>query len=61
MSFDDTAKLALNALKESINEEPTKENTRFAYIKADDRKFHMCSKEEIEKFLSLIKEEEPKA
>ena len=66
MSFDDTAKLALNTLKESINEVPTKENTRFAYIKADDKKFHMCSKDEVEKFLSLIKveeeeEEEPKA
>jgi len=64
MSFDETVKFTLKTLKESINEEPTRENTRLAYIKAEDKKFHMCSKDEIEKFLSLIKEEpkeEPKA
>jgi 20S proteasome alpha/beta subunit len=61
MNFDETVKFTLKTLKESINEEPTRENTRLAYIKAEDEKFHMCSKDEVEKFLSLIKEEEPKA
>ncbi len=57
MTFDETVKFTLNALKESISETPTKENIRFAYIKAEDKKFHMCSKDEVEKFLNLIKEE----
>ncbi|NVM46508.1 MAG: hypothetical protein HWN79_16495 [Candidatus Lokiarchaeota archaeon] len=61
LTFDETVKLTLTALKESINEKPTKDNTRFAYIKSEDNKFHMCSKDEVGKFLSLIKEEpEPK-
>jgi proteasome alpha subunit len=63
LTFDETVKLTLSALKESISEKPTKDNTRFAYIKSEDNKFHMCSKDEVVKFLSLIKEEpkpEPK-
>ena len=63
MTFDETVTFTLKTLKESINETPTKENTRLAYIKSEDEKFHMCSKDEIEKFLKLIKEEpkeEPK-
>ncbi|HUW89894.1 MAG TPA: archaeal proteasome endopeptidase complex subunit alpha [Candidatus Nanopelagicaceae bacterium] len=56
MTFDETVNLSLNALKESINETPTKENTRLAYIKSDDRKFHMCSKDEIEQFLAKIQD-----
>ncbi|MFW9946329.1 MAG: archaeal proteasome endopeptidase complex subunit alpha [Candidatus Odinarchaeota archaeon] len=51
LTFDEVVKLTLNALKESIDEEATKENIRAAYIKSEDKKFHMCSKEEIEKFL----------
>ncbi|NVM46505.1 MAG: hypothetical protein HWN79_16480 [Candidatus Lokiarchaeota archaeon] len=57
LSFDETVKLTLRALKESINEEPTKDNTRFAYVKSEDKKFHMCSKDEVEEFLNLINEE----
>ena len=60
ISFDETVKLTLNTLKESINEELKKENTRFAYIKAEDERFHMCSKNEVDEFLNLIKEEETK-
>ena len=56
MTFDETINLSLNALKESINETPTKENTRLAYIKSEDRKFHMCSKDEIEQFLAKIQD-----
>ncbi|MFX0026130.1 MAG: archaeal proteasome endopeptidase complex subunit alpha [Candidatus Hermodarchaeota archaeon] len=51
LTFDEVVKLTLNALKESIDEEATKENIRLAYIKSEDKKFHMCSKEEVEKFL----------
>jgi proteasome alpha subunit len=57
LSFDETVKLTLNALKESINEEATKDNTRFAYIKSEDKKFHMATKSEVERFLSLVNEE----
>jgi len=60
ISFDETVKLTLNTLKESINEELKKENTRFAYIKAEDERFHMCTKNEVDEFLNLIKEEETK-
>ncbi|MGB5912430.1 MAG: archaeal proteasome endopeptidase complex subunit alpha [Promethearchaeia archaeon] len=51
LTFDEVVKLTLNALKESIDEEATKENIRVAYIKSEDKKFHMCSKEDVEKFL----------
>ncbi len=51
LTFDEVVKLTLNALKESIDEEATKEIIRVAYIKSEDKKFHMCSKEEVEKFL----------
>jgi len=57
MSFEEIIKLALNTLKESNDEIPTKENIRLVYIKAEDKKYHECSKEEIEQFLNLIKEE----
>ncbi|MHA2429693.1 MAG: archaeal proteasome endopeptidase complex subunit alpha [Promethearchaeota archaeon] len=51
LTFDEVVKLTLNTLKESIDEEATKENIRVAYIKSEDKKFHMSSKEEVEKFL----------
>ena len=51
LTFDEVVKLTLNALKESIDEEATKENIRLAYIKSEDKKFHMCSKEEVVNFL----------
>ena len=57
MSFDEIIKLALNTLKESNDEASTKENIRLVYIKAEDKKYHECSKDEIEQFLNLIKEE----
>ena len=57
MPFEDVIKLALNTLKESIDEEPTRENIRLSYIKAEDKRFHEASKDEVEKFLNLIKEE----
>ncbi len=57
MSFNEIIKLALNTLKESIDEDPTKENVRLVYIKAEDKKYHECSKDEVEQFLNLIMEE----
>ncbi|MHA1242488.1 MAG: hypothetical protein ACTSQU_17135 [Promethearchaeota archaeon] len=56
MTFDETVEFTLNTLKESINETLTKENTRLAYIKSEDKKFHMCSKDEIEQFLTTIQD-----
>jgi proteasome alpha subunit len=55
MAFDDLMNLILKALKESIDEEATKENIRLAYIKSEDEKFKMCSKEEVEQYLSGLK------
>jgi len=54
MSFDEIIKLALNTLKESNDEDPTKENVRLVYIKAEDKKYHECSKDEIEQFLTTL-------
>ncbi len=56
MTFDETMDLTLKTLKESIDEDPTKQNTRLAYIKSDDKIFHMCNKTEIEAFLNKIEE-----
>ena len=54
MNFEAIVGIALKALKESIDEEPTKDNIRLAYIKRDTKKFHMGSKEEIEGFLANL-------
>jgi proteasome alpha subunit len=54
MTFDELVKLTLNTLKESIDEEATKENIRLAYVKSEDKKFHSCSKEEVANFLGLL-------
>ncbi|MBA7513103.1 Proteasome subunit alpha [subsurface metagenome] len=54
LSFDEIINLALNTLKESIDEAPTKENIRLVYIKAEDKKYHECSKDEVEQFLTTL-------
>lgn len=54
LSFDEIINLALNTLKESIDEDPTKENIRLVYIKAEDKKYHECSKDEVEQFLTTL-------
>lgn len=54
MSFDEIIKLALNTLKESNDETATKENVRLVFIKAEDKKYHECSKDEIEQFLTTL-------
>lgn len=55
MSFSDIINLALNALKETIDEELTKENIRVAYVKSEEKKFKICSKDEVEKYISELK------
>jgi proteasome alpha subunit len=57
LSFNDLIKLVLNALKESIDEEATKDNIRLAYIKSEDKKFVMASKEDIGKYLTELDKE----
>ncbi len=54
LSFEGVISTALSALKEAMDEEATKENVRIAYIKPEDKKFHMASKEEIEGFLANL-------
>jgi proteasome alpha subunit len=54
MTFDELTSLTLNSLKESIDEEPTKENIRLAYIKGETKKFYMCNKQEVEEFLTKL-------
>ena len=52
MTFDEIIGLALKTLKESIDEEATKDNIRLAYIKGENKKFYMANKTEIEAFLA---------
>ncbi|NVM35116.1 MAG: archaeal proteasome endopeptidase complex subunit alpha [Candidatus Lokiarchaeota archaeon] len=54
MTFDELINFTLKTIKESIDEDATKENIRLAYIKSEDKKFHMCNKEEVEEFLSKL-------
>ncbi|MFX0021750.1 MAG: archaeal proteasome endopeptidase complex subunit alpha [Candidatus Hermodarchaeota archaeon] len=54
MTFDELVNFTLKALKESIDEEATKENIRLAYIKGEDKKFHMCIEQEVEGFLAKL-------
>ncbi len=56
LSFNDLVKLTLRALIETMEEEPSKDNIRLAFIKSEDKKFHACSKDEIEKFLGTLQE-----
>ena len=54
LSFDEIMNLTLKTLIESVDEDVTKENTRLAYIKSEEKKFHVCPKEEIDNFLKRI-------
>jgi proteasome alpha subunit len=56
MTFDEIIGLSLNALKESIDEEMTKENIRLAYIKSEDKKFKIAEKKEIEQHVNNLQE-----
>ena len=56
MTFDEIIGLSLNALKESIDEEMTKENIRLAYIKSEDKIFKIADKKEIEQHFNNLQE-----
>jgi len=52
MSFKEIVDLALNAIKESVEEDLSKDTIRIAYVKSsEDNKFKMCMKDEINKFI----------
>jgi len=55
MSFKELLTLALNAIKESSEDELTKENIRIAYIKsAEDNKFKMLSKDDVNGYIAEL-------
>ena len=54
MSFEEVIDLSLKALKESIDEEMTKETIRLSYVRSKDKKFIMVEKPEIEQYLSNL-------
>ena len=54
MTFDELVNFTLKSLKESIDEEATKDNIRMAYIKGEDKSFHMCTEQEVEEFLTKV-------
>lgn len=56
MTFDELINLTLNALKGCVDEELTKDTLRLGYIKSEDKKFILCSKDEINGFLKALKE-----
>jgi proteasome alpha subunit len=54
LTFEELTNLTLSTLKGAIDEEATKENVRLAYIKGEDKKFHMCNEQEVEGFLAKL-------
>jgi len=54
MTFDELISATLMALKDSIDEEATKENIRLAYIKGETKTFHMADKPEVDEFLKKL-------
>ena len=55
MTFDELINLTLNSLKGCIDEDLSKDALRIGYIKSEDKKFKLCSKEEIDGFLKALK------
>lgn len=52
MTFKETIDLALKTIKESIEDELTKENIRISYIRSsEENNFKLCSKDEVNKFI----------
>ena len=54
MTFDELINLALNALKEAIDEDLNRDTLRLGYVKSEDNQFKICSKDEIKKFLDKL-------
>ena len=55
MSFTEIINLAFNAIKETIDDELNKDLMRLSYIKSEDKKFKLCKKDEIDKYLKDLK------
>lgn len=55
VTFDELINFTLNSLKEGVDEELTKDTLRLGYIKSEDKKFTLCSKDEIDGFLKVLK------
>lgn len=55
LKFDELVTLTLKAIKESIEDEVDKDLMRIAYVKSEDKKFKICSKDEIDKYLKALK------
>lgn len=52
MPFKEIVNLALNAIKESVEEDLSKDTIRIAYVKSsEDNKFKICTKDEINKYI----------
>jgi len=51
LTIDELIKLALNALKESSEDELNKDTLRLGYIKSEDKQFKICSKDENDQYL----------
>lgn len=54
MSFDEIVSLALNGVKESIDEDLNKDLLRIAYVKSEEAEFKVASKDEIAEFLGKL-------
>ncbi len=51
LSFDDLIRLALNALKESNDDELNKDTLRLGYVNSEEKRFKICTKDENEQYL----------
>lgn len=55
LSFKEMVNLALNSIKESIDEEISEENIRIAYIKSSEgSKYKNCSKDEVKNYITAL-------
>lgn len=54
LSFDELVNFTLKTLKESIDNDASKENIRVAYIKGEDKSFYMCKEQDVEDFLTKL-------
>jgi len=55
MVFEDVVRLALNAIKEAIDEDMTEENIRIAYVRtSEENKFKICLKDEVKKYITEL-------
>ncbi len=55
LSFNSMINLTLKSLDASVYEIITKENINLVYIKSEDKIFHICTKDEIDKYIKDMK------